>query len=392
MNEYEIRPAVLDDAEALTVLGVESFGYPRPDGPPRPPDADGRRTYVATWRGTPVAAVVDRRYDSWFWGSRFRTAGIAGVKVALEHRGQGLLTPLFERMLSDAVADGCAISTLYATAPGIYRRFGYETVGSYDELVLPTAELAAVRTTGGSVRRGGACDVPVLRELYARWAVTHNGPLTRDGASFARTDEEVAGEYPGMTIATDDDGRPSGYALWSRSGGYGQDGTLEVHDLVAVTDQGMRSLLRALGTSATVAPTTVISTSAPDLLQLALPSHVWKVRQANPYGLAVLDVAAALTGRAYPTWLDLDLAFGVSGLPVGSDGAYRVRVADGRAAVEPAKNAEIVYTATGLALRYAGVSSCAELRQAGLLSGADHDDERWDAAFSGRRVHIRDYF
>ena len=234
--------------------------------------------------------------------------------------------------------------------------------------------------------------MPAVREMYARWAAAHNGPLTRDGASFTATDEQAV-EGRELTLALDDDGELVGYALWSRTGGYHAEGVLEVDDLVALTDQGLRLLLRTFGTSAAVAPTTVIATSTPDLAALVLPSHPWQVKQANPYCLAVLDVARAFGERAYAPWLDFDLTFAVHGLPVGGqDGAYRLRVTDGSATVERVDDAEIAYNARGLALRYAGTHSCADLRRAGLLSGPAQDDDRWDAAFGGRRLHIRDYF
>ncbi|AKU16537.1 GNAT family N-acetyltransferase [Luteipulveratus mongoliensis] len=393
MHGYEIRAADERDATELAQLSSESFGYPLPDTPPRSPNAAGWRTYVATHDDRVVAAVMDRRYDSWFWGSRFSTCGVASVKVALEHRGNALLTPLFERMLADAVQEGVTISTLYPTAPGIYRRFGYELISSYDELSVPTAALAAVRTTGGAVRRGSVADVPTIRDLYDRWASSHNGPLTRDGASFPATDEDLAKAFPGMTIAVDDEGTPTGYALWTRIDGYHDSGVVEVQDLIALSDQGLRQLLHALGTSATVAPTTIISMSTPDLAQIVLPSHPWSIKQANPYGIAILDVAGTFTSRSYPTWLDLDLRFAVDGLPVaGQDGAYQLRVRDGRADVERAERAEIAYTARGLALRFAGSHSCTDLRRAGFMTGPTDDDDRWDAVFSGPSVHIRDYF
>ena len=51
-----------------------------------------------------------------------------------------------------------------------------------------------------------------------------------------------------------------------------------------------------------------------------------------------------------------------------------------------------VFAGRGLALAYAGVQSCANLRFGGLLSGPDADDGRWDALLGGRPFHIRNYF
>ena len=53
-------------------------------------------------------------------------AGIAAVAVRPEHRGSGLLAPLFAALLADARERGAVVSTLFPTAPGIYRRLGYE--------------------------------------------------------------------------------------------------------------------------------------------------------------------------------------------------------------------------------------------------------------------------
>jgi hypothetical protein len=47
----------------------------------------------------------------------------------------------------------------------------------------------------------------------------------------------------------------------------------------------------------------------------------------------------------------------------------------------------------GLALLYAGVQSCANLRWAGLLTGGLREqDAVWDTLFGGRQFHIRDYY
>ena len=50
-------------------------------------------------------------------------------------------------------------------------------------------------------------------------------------------------------------------------------------------------------------------------------------------------------------------------------------------------------TPHGLALLYAGVQSCANLRAAGQLTGGEVDqDLDFDAAFGGRQAHIRDFY
>lgn len=392
---YDIRLATTDDVDALARLSSESFGYPVSDHPHPDPQATGRTTYVAAHQGRIVACVVHRRYDSWFWGTRVPTAGIAGVKVATEHRGNGLLTPLFERCLSDASSEGRPVSTLYPTAPGIYRRFGYELFASYDhETVLPTAALAQVRPGAGSLRRAELADVPKIRRVYDEWARAYNGPLTRDGASFPATDSELLEAFSGATLALDEAGGVVGYALWERTGGYGADGVLDVRDLVTLTADATRLLARALGSSAGVAPTTVLSTSPSDLLDLVLPSSPRTVRRAYPYMLAVLDVAGALTSRGFAEILDGTTTFAVEGLPLsGQDGTYALTVDGGRTSVERTDAAPAAtFTARGLALRFAGTHSNLELRRAGLLTGPTGDDARWDALFSGRTPQVRDYF
>ncbi|YAL84684.1 GNAT family N-acetyltransferase [Dermacoccaceae bacterium W4C1] len=246
-----IRPATEADASALERLGTEAFGHP-PRQSPAPVNAPGRHTLLAD-AGTeadadPVGCVVTLDFESWFWGRRVPTAGVASVKIATEHRGEGLLRPLLTRALQERHAEGAVLSTLFPTAPGIYRSLGYEVFAEYAErTVLPTADLTRVRPGGASVRRASVADVPNLRDVYADWARAHNGPLTRDGARFPFTDEELLAAFTGVSIA-EQDGRCTGYALWNRTGGYQHEGILEVADLVCLTPEAARSLLRTLGT------------------------------------------------------------------------------------------------------------------------------------------------
>lgn len=383
MPDYVIRQATPDDAPALAQLSHESFGYPVSTDPHPDPNGNGRTTWIATYAGRPIASVVHRRYESWWWGERVRTCGIAGVKVAAEHRGSGLMTRVFEPVLREAHDEGALISTLFATAPGIYRPLGYEVVGAYDdETVTPTAAFAGVAPGRCSLRRATVDDLPVMRDTYDAWARRHNGPLVRRGPSFPDGEDALAGAT--TTLAVDPSGQTVGVLRWNRNGGYGPDGVLDVHDLIALTDDAARTLLASMASHATVAPTTVISTSGLDIFRLLTPQWQWTVRRSYPYSLAVLDVPGALTSRSYPQWVEVATTFSVG------DSVWRLAVSGGRAVVEPTTgSARISFTRRGFAAVWSGALSCAAAAEAGLLTGTD---DVWDTLFAGGQVHIRDYF
>ena len=403
MPALRTRLLTRDDFAASYRLGTEAFGTP-PAGTP-PPTADGfpypgRHTWGTFDGDRLVARVAGREYDAWFHGRTVPTCGVAGVTVEAEHRGEGLLADLMTATLGEAGERGEALSTLYPSAPGIYRPFGYELVGSYDVIEVPVGELAVVRPPGRptTTRRATAADVDAVRGIYDAWAAGQNGPLSRRGVSFTGTADELVSAFTGVTLAVDESGDIVGYCSWDRGTGYDTDATVEVKDLLALTADGHRALWRMLGSFTSVTGEVRVWTSGDDLARLVLPSASWRVRQRYPYMLRVHDVGAALTGIATP--LEADVAFSVAGDRLGTaNGDYRLRAAAGRTACEPADatatgsgRAAPVFDVRGLALAYAGAQSCANLRLAGLLTGPDTHDALLDALFGGRQLHIRDYF
>ena len=385
------------DIDQSVTLGVEAFGA-MPPGTPLPSAADfpfpGRDSWGTFVGERLVARMIGREFHSWFHGTPVPTCGIAGVTVVAEHRGEGLLEPLFRAVLSGARARGEVISTLFPTAPGIYRRLGYELVGSYDAVEVPAGALAAVpapeRTT---VRRAVAGDLDAVRRVYDAWAAAQNGPLTRRGPSFPAPDEEVLAEFTGITLAVDERGEVVGFASWQRGSGYDERATLEVSDLVALTADGHRALWRVLGSFGTVTGRVRLHTSDPDAARLVLPATDWRVVRTHPYMLRVDDVAGAFS--ALPLVGTADLSFAVAGDALGTmDGGYRLVVGDGAATCSRAEVAPDapVFSPQGLALAYAGAQSCANIRMAGHLTGSTSADAALDALLGGRQVHIRDYF
>lgn len=385
-----------DDADAARQLGFEAFGIPTAP-PPSPAgfDQPGRHWFGAFDVDTLAARMIDREYDSFYGGAAVPTCGIAGVTVAAEYRSQGALSPLFSVTLEAARARGAVVSTLFPTAPRIYRRFGYEVIADFATVEVPTVALAGVtRPEGMRTRRATAADVAAIQGVYDAWASEQNGPLTRRGVSFPAPPEEYLSEFTGVTLAVDAGDLVHGYVSWERGQGYGEKATMEVTDLLAVDAAGYRALLNAMGSFSSVVPRTRIDTSGDDVARLFISSLHWQVVDSSPYMLKILDVGAAFTLRHYPSGFSGELAFQLAGdFLADNDGGYLLDVGNSRANCMRTEHGGRVFTPHGLALTYAGTQSAANLRAAGHLSGGVvEEDGMWDALFGGRQPHIRNYF
>ncbi|WP_166848993.1 enhanced intracellular survival protein Eis [Isoptericola sp. BMS4] len=406
----EIRRSRLADVPAARRLGAEAFGVP--DSPPPEPEPDtwpaaNTRPWVALDDGEVVAALGVRAFASWWHGTRVPTAGLAGVTVAAERRGSGLLRPLVDTALAEAREAGDLVSTLYPSSAGIYRGLGYEVVGAFEDVRFPMAALAAVRPPTGDVRarRATAADVPAVRRVYEDWASAQNGPLSRAEAPFTMEPDEMVGpdaEYTGVTLAVTGAGpdeRVLGFASWSRGAGYDRTNALEVDDLVALTPDAARVLWRLLGSFAAVAGSVQVSTSGGwsglDPARLVLPDHAAS-SEPRPYMLRLLDVPGAL-GAAVVAPVTARVPFAVVDPRTPDlEGAWVLEAAGARVGVTPDDGAvpgdRMTFTSAGLAQSYAGAQSTANLRLAGDLTGPARHDAVWDALWGGRQVHVRDYF
>ena len=390
------RPLTRDDFDQSMALIREAFG----DLPPgaTPPSADlprpGYHAFGTFDDGHLVARVATREYHSWFGGSAVPTGGIAGVAVAAERRGEKLLDELFRVVLEDGLRQrGEAVSTLFCTAPGIYRKFGYELISSYDTVEVPAATLARIGAPSGvRTRRATPADFNAVCEVYDAWAAAQNGPLTRRGPAFPADARAFIDAFTGVTLAVDTAGDVVGFASWRRGRGSGDSQTLEVSDLLALSGDAYGALWRVLGSFGSVVGQVRLCTSGHDVARLWLPSAHWTVVEREPYMLRVHDVPGAFAGRDWP--VDGDVAFSVAGDHVGTtNGAWRLVIERGKATCVPAAAADVpVLTPGGLALAWAGAQTCANLRMAGHLSGGMENDEALDRVLVPRPIHIRDFF
>ncbi|WP_407317303.1 GNAT family N-acetyltransferase [Isoptericola halotolerans] len=409
---FDIRRSTFADVRAARRLGDEAFGAPAARAPDPDPDSwpsPNVRPWSA-WAGAELVAVLGvRHFTSWFHGAAVPTAGFAGVTVAAERRGEGVIRPLFDAALAEARDQGEVVSTLYPSAAGIYRGLGYEVIGSYDEVRLPMSALAAVRppTSGVRTRRATPADLEAVRAVYATWSAAQNGPLTRAEKPFTAESDELFGPdspYTGVSLAVGPDEGVQGFVSWNRGSAHDGTGSLEVDDLVALTPDAARALWRVVGSFTTVAGAVQVSTSGgwtgADPSRLVLPDHA-ATTTSRPYMLRLLDVAGAL-GSAHLPPLEACVPFAVVDprtpdlegawtLVADRDGVAHLRADPWRAPTAGAPDRP-TFTSAGLAVSYAGAASTASLRLAGHLSGPSDHDRVWDALWRGGDVHVRDYF
>jgi len=381
-------------------LGHEAFGVPAsttgPPAEPRSLDLPGWHWWGVTEGDRLLAQAADREFDGWFGGRVLPVAGIAGVTVAAEGRGRGVLGPVLLALLEGARERGAVVSTMFPSAPGIYRRTGYESIAGVRVVDVPSASLAGLRPVGEvTLRRAEPTDAERVRGLYDAWAAGVDGALTRRGVSFTTTDEELVGGPTGVTLAEAPDGRLLGYASWVRGLGDGSSPELVVDDLLATEVDAYAALLGMLGSFASVASTVRLRTTADDLVRVLLGSLAWTTVQDELYMLKVLDVEAALTGAACSPALTTALGFHLSGdvLP-GLDGAYAVTASGGLVHCERAVvTGDRTLSPRGLALLVTGARPCRDLRALGLLVGGDRaEDATWDALVAGRVHGVLDHF
>ncbi|HKF87445.1 MAG TPA: sterol carrier protein domain-containing protein [Propionibacteriaceae bacterium] len=111
--------------------------------------------------------------------------------------------------------------------------------------------------------------------------------------------------------------------------------------------------------------------------------------------IKILDIRGALSTPRYPVGMKVKLNFSIANdFLAENNGSYQLDVAGGQArCTAGVGRGDRVLTPQGLALLFAGIQSCTDLRAAGHLSGGDVDqDLDWDALFGGRQQHIRDYY
>jgi predicted acetyltransferase len=427
VNDVEIRPlGPDDDMDAQVDLAQRAFGMGTAAEWEDFRDVTASliehgRMLGAFVFGRPAGAAAFHDMRQWWHGGEMPLAGVAGVKIAPEHRGRGIGRRLMTTMLDLIAERGYPVSALYPATMPIYRSLGWEVAGGCYLTAVPARELrsllapnAAAFTDGGDsalaaaakaagVRRVGPDDAAAVNAVIARaHEVTRaSGPLTRDTESVARW---LSGDGLYAYLADD------GFLAYRWHNG---DKDLWVDHLVAASPETARALWSVAASHSSVAGTVHGKLAPEDPIWWLTRERDVAITKRAMWMLRVVDAPAAIAARSFPPGVGLSVRLVVTDETRPSNtGRWRLEIADGKGALVPDGNGSgaggaLTLGARGLAALFAG-TPVATLRFAGLASGgtpdsgtprsgapagagASRDDAALDAAFTGTAFML-DFF
>jgi predicted acetyltransferase len=392
-----VRPD--DDLDAHLDLAERSFG------PISAAERDQRRQTLAdqaaagrnlgAFDGDRLAgAAVFHDMRQWWCGRPVPMAGVAGVKVAPEDRGQGIARRLMAAVLDEVAARGYPLSVLYPATMPLYRSLGWELAGTRDTAVIPARSLrdlvppdpaiadagpsAAVRSA--RLRRARPGDAEAVISVIGRVheAARDRGPITWDAATVA----DWLADSDLYAYLCDD-----GFLIYRWHNG---NKAVFVEGAEAISATTQRAFWAHVGAHASIARQVHAQVGPDDAFWRLTRERDADVERHRRWMLRVVDAPAAIAARGFPAAVSLTvpLAIADNSRPANS-GRWQLTVAGGQGILDlvtmPTGTAgqPLTLGARGLAALYAG-APVSTLRQAGLAcGGSPADDAALDSAFAG---------
>jgi predicted acetyltransferase len=273
-------------------------------------------------------------------GGELAMGGTTMVTVQPTHRRRGLLREMMLSHLHDVKEAGEPLAGLWASESSIYGRFGYGPASDRFEVDLDAATVHFVgEPAGGRISLVEAdAAAAVLPGIYDRvrstrpgmidrseawwkWTVFYDPPRWRQGKSASR-----------FAIHTGPDG-VDGYVIYRQKEkweGFLSTGKISIKELIAATSEAHEGLWRFVTNIDLFPNVHYWNQPVDDELgwRITDPRRVTR-RRWDALWLRILDVPAALGGRAYP--VEGILRIGVTDpLFPENDGTYEIRgTADG---------------------------------------------------------------
>jgi predicted acetyltransferase len=402
----EIRQIRPDELDTYFSLGAQAFqvdpaNIARWRKGTRPEDIWGLFA-----EGEMRAALIWLDLQIWFGAAPVAVGGLAGVVTPPEARRQGYIGRLLRVVLDEMRGRDQPLSALYPFYFPFYKHYGWEHASDNHEYTIPVERLPFATAGGAWQRVSLATDPPppagqeavsdadlaVLMSLYDAWVVGRSGALVRDAPWWrTRRLSRPANIYYWRDAA----GRPRAYVSYTFKQIGDWDRQLLVRELVALDRPALQAALGFLRNHDSQAKE-IVWTQPEDSRLLALLDDPRIKMEIDPgFMLRVLDVAAALSARRYPTGQAGQLVLRVAeGFVERTPHTYALDVADGIGTAAPTDaDPDLSLDQRALAQLYSGYLTPQQALDLGVLEV--HNPAalaRAAALFAGPRPFMPDHF
>jgi predicted acetyltransferase len=325
-------------------------------------------------------------------GEAHPTGGVTFVAVRPTHRRRGVLTEMMNRQLADARERGEPLSALYASEAVIYGRFGYGHAAPVQKLTVDTRH-AAFRpdvVTPGTLRLVGLDDFKAIGPpMYDRAIAGRPGTFRRHEAWWEARLYDPEGWREGNSarrfVVYSEDGEDLGYLAYRHKEKWEGDtpsNEATVVEEMALTPVAYAALWRYILSLDLVTKVQAWSrpVDAPLPWLFADPRRVQRQLHEGLW-VRLVDVAAALAGRAYATDGQLVIEVADASLPDNA-GRYRLTAgSDGATCERTDGPADVALDVSALGALYLGGQDAEAMAYAGLVDGDAEAVARLQAMF-----------
>ena len=272
-------------------------------------------------------------------GAVLAVAGVSAVSVLPTHRRRGVLRSLMHRQLSDIAARGKEpVAALWASETPIYGRYGYGRASSlaYFEFRHGEGALAGNAPADPALRLRLAAPAAArteLAEVFDAVLPGQPGFFARDEYWWGRVLHDHAQDGTGKgalrCLLAEDDSGVRGYAVYVTHDAWEDEtaipaATVAVRELVAADPAAYAALWGNLLDRDLVSKVTAeLQTPEDPLLFQLLDPRRARVRVSDGLWVRIIDLAAALSSRAYSGPVDVVLDVADELLP-GNAGRWRL--------------------------------------------------------------------
>ncbi|QSR29532.1 GNAT family N-acetyltransferase [Nocardioides sp. S5] len=310
---------------------------------------------------------------------------ITDVTTSAAHRRRGLLRRLIEDDLSDAVAQGVPMAALTAAEATIYGRWGFGPATFRTGVTVDTTPGFGFR----DFRDPGRVELlepaeawPHVKAVFDTFHARQRGsvawPSPYEDMHTGAWDPSSGGANRKIRVVVhlDAGGTVDAFAIWRP----GEDKTVKVDEMVALTPQAQLALWSFLGDMDQTAKVTFNLFHPEDPLMWALTDldRVSTTEVQEFLWLRVLDLPRALAARPWAT--DGSVVVEVDDPQGHAAGRFAVTTADGEATVVRTDDAaDVRLSAETLGSLYLAAVPVRQLHRAGRLAGSEDSVRRFAA-------------